>query len=86
MIASRVTSRGRVTIPKEIRERLGLKPGDRVVFVQRRGVVVLQARMPMLQGMRGSVKPRLTPEEFGAVRERVKEVVARRRAGTGSPE
>jgi AbrB family looped-hinge helix DNA binding protein len=57
MITSRVTSRGRVTIPKEIRERLGLKPGDRVVFVQRRGEIALQARMPMLHDMRGSVKP-----------------------------
>lgn len=28
-----VSSRGRVTIPPEIRSRLGLKPGDRVEFV-----------------------------------------------------
>ena len=27
-----VTSKGQVTIPKEVRERLGLKSGDRVLF------------------------------------------------------
>jgi AbrB family looped-hinge helix DNA binding protein len=86
MVTARVTSRGRVTIPKEIRERLGLKPWDRVVFVHRRGEIALQARMPMLQVMCGSVKPRHAPEDFGAVLERVREIVARRRASTGGPE
>lgn len=29
---SRVTEKGQVTIPKEIREKLGIQPGDEVVF------------------------------------------------------
>jgi AbrB family looped-hinge helix DNA binding protein len=29
---SRVTEKGQVTIPKEIRERLGIRPGDEVTF------------------------------------------------------
>jgi AbrB family looped-hinge helix DNA binding protein len=32
MATSTVTSKGQVTIPKEIRTRLGLKPGDRLDF------------------------------------------------------
>lgn len=32
MAVSTVTSKGQVTIPKKIRERLGLKVGDRLVF------------------------------------------------------
>jgi AbrB family looped-hinge helix DNA binding protein len=32
MAASTLTSKGQVTIPKEVRERLGLKEGDRLVF------------------------------------------------------
>lgn len=30
----RITSKGQVTIPKAIRERLGVKPGDEVEFVE----------------------------------------------------
>jgi AbrB family looped-hinge helix DNA binding protein len=29
-----VTAKGQITIPKEIRDQLGLKPGDRVSFAQ----------------------------------------------------
>jgi antitoxin PrlF len=32
-VATRLTSKGQVTIPKSIRERLGVKPGDEVEFV-----------------------------------------------------
>jgi antitoxin PrlF len=34
MPASRVTSKGQITIPKEVRERLGLRPGDELEFIQ----------------------------------------------------
>jgi len=30
MISSKITSKGRITIPVEVRKRLGLKPGTRV--------------------------------------------------------
>lgn len=33
MNASRMTSKGQVTIPRELREELGLQPGDEVRFV-----------------------------------------------------
>jgi AbrB family looped-hinge helix DNA binding protein len=33
MNASRMTSKGQVTIPRELREGLGLQPGDEVRFV-----------------------------------------------------
>lgn len=32
---SKLTKKGQVTIPKKIREEIGLKPGDRVEFVKK---------------------------------------------------
>ena len=37
-----MTSKGQVTIPQEIRQRLGLKEGDKVIFVVEGGVTVLK--------------------------------------------
>jgi len=37
-----VTSKGQVTVPKRIRDRLRLKPGDKVDFIERNGEVVLK--------------------------------------------
>lgn len=40
----RVTEKGQVTIPKPIRDRLGISPGSEVDFVERDSVVVLEKR------------------------------------------
>jgi antitoxin PrlF len=43
MPVSTVTSKGQVTIPKQVRERLGLKVGDRLVFrFDRQGRLVVE--------------------------------------------
>lgn len=39
---TRITSKGQVTIPKEARDALGLRPGAEVEFVIRPGEVVLR--------------------------------------------
>lgn len=41
MELSRVSAKGQVTVPKAIRERLNLREGDRVAFVEENGQVVL---------------------------------------------
>ncbi len=38
----RITTKGQVTIPKKIRERFGVKPGDIVEFVLKEDAVFLQ--------------------------------------------
>lgn len=51
---SALTSKGQATIPKQIREHLGLKPGDRVrFFIHPDGSVVLLPELPVtaLKGM-----------------------------------
>jgi antitoxin PrlF len=37
-----VTSKGQITIPQEVRQRLGLKQGDQVVFVTENGMTVMK--------------------------------------------
>ena len=55
---SAITVKGQATIPKFIREHLGLKPGDRVkFFVHPDGSVVLLPKLPA-SALRGIVKSR----------------------------
>lgn len=37
-----LTSKGQITIPQEVRQRLGLKQGDQVVFVTENGMMVMK--------------------------------------------
>ena len=47
----RMTSKGQVTIPKRIRDHLGLKPGSEVEFVVwRDGQIVLKAKTRAREG------------------------------------
>lgn len=41
MLTSSLSSKGQVTIPKEIREAMGLKPGDRIAYQLQNGAVML---------------------------------------------
>jgi AbrB family looped-hinge helix DNA binding protein len=41
MAGMTITSKGQVTIPKAVRDRLGLRAGDKVEFVERDGEFVL---------------------------------------------
>jgi antitoxin PrlF len=61
-MATNVTSKGQVTVPKKVRDYLGLKPGARVTFERlENGEVVLRAA-------RQSTKPR--PSRFAKLRGR----------------
>ena len=55
---SALTVKGQATIPKPIREHLGLRPGDRIkFFVHPDGTVVLLPKIPV-SAVRGMVKSR----------------------------
>lgn len=46
MVKAQITSKGQVTIPKSVRERLGLKPGDQIEFIEDRGGFRIEKRVP----------------------------------------
>jgi len=68
---SAITVKGQATIPKAIREHLGLKPGDRVKFyVHPDGSVVLLPKRPV-SVLRGIVEPRRKPVTIKEMNEAV---------------
>lgn len=59
MPSAKLTSKGQITIPLEVRERLGLDTGDRVDFIIRdSGEIVVEPATVDLLELRGSVKRR----------------------------
>ena len=42
MIVAKITSKGQVTIPKKVREKLGVHPGEEVGFDEKEGVVFIR--------------------------------------------
>jgi AbrB family looped-hinge helix DNA binding protein len=78
MSASTVTRKGQVTIPKTIRDRLGVKEGEKVFFVVRGGEVVLKVLRGNILDLKGSVKPSARPEDFESVRRSVKQAVSKK--------
>ncbi len=51
-----MTSKGQVTVPKEIRDRLGLKSGDKMAFTMLSdGTVVMRPKTRRLSDLAGSL-------------------------------
>lgn len=68
-IAAKMTSKGQITVPKVVRDRLQLKPGDQVLFrvVADRAVL---ARTPNFLDLAGVVP--VPPEKRGASWEEIR--------------
>ena len=50
MELAKITARGQITIPAEIRKKLGVKDGDKVVFLEDNGrIIVANAAMVVLK-------------------------------------
>ena len=56
MKASTVTIKGQVTIPQQIRHRLGVKPGDRVRFRELENGVVIERQDSRVEAPFGAFK------------------------------
>jgi len=56
MATAAVTSKGQITIPAEVRKKLGLKPGDRVRFVEgENGEFILRPKTGSIMDLEGCV-------------------------------
>jgi AbrB family looped-hinge helix DNA binding protein len=59
MPSAAITSKSQITLPKEVREKLGVKPGDRVAFREDAdGRIVVESETLDLLSLFGKLKPR----------------------------
>jgi len=66
----RMTSKGQVTVPKQMRERLQLQPGSLVRFsLGAEGEVIISRAAPSLEEAYGAVAPLRRPEDFEKLRD-----------------
>jgi antitoxin PrlF len=73
-MATNLTSKGQVTVPKKVRDYLGLKPGEAVTFERlKTGEIALKAAKPgtklksRFAKLRGRATVRMTTEEILAL-------------------
>ena len=79
MPSATLTSKGQITLPKEIRDSLELEPGDRVAFRLRTdGVVELVPETVDLMSLRGVFKPRVRGVTVEAMNGAIRKRAARR--------
>jgi AbrB family looped-hinge helix DNA binding protein len=58
MSKTKITTKGQITVPKQVRERLGLRTGDELEFIEENGVYRLKKCTPPnpLKKYRGCLK------------------------------
>lgn len=78
MLDSVITRKGQVTIPKPIRDQLGLEEGEKVMFIRRGDEVLLKVLRGTVLDLKGSVNPSSRPEDFSQIRQTVKKRVGRK--------
>jgi len=91
MTYSIVTSKGQVTIPKTVRDRMGIEEGTRLVFIDDGYRVLVYKMDDDLAGAYGAVKHEGPPIDFKRLRESIvagiaKEVMQRSDVMEGKPE
>jgi AbrB family looped-hinge helix DNA binding protein len=77
MTKAKITSKGQITLPKAIRDLLGVCPGDQVVFRTTDAGIVVEANTVDLMTLRGVLKPKLGAKRVTV--DGMKEAIRRRK-------
>lgn len=77
MIKATVTSKGQITLPKALRDALGLAKSTVVVFDIKDGEAVMRPAGSGFMARFGSISPSARPEDWSQVRQKTQEQVAR---------
>jgi len=78
MSVSVLTKKWQTTIPKEVRNLLGLKPNDRIFYLIEGERVILKPLKGNILDLRGSVNTKEKPIDFKKLRDNTMKKVARR--------
>lgn len=74
---TRITQKGQVTIPKHIRDYLGVKTKNYIEFGIEKGKVFISPATPLEKNF-GKVKPKQRPEDFSKARIHFEKEVAKK--------
>jgi AbrB family looped-hinge helix DNA binding protein len=83
MPTATLTSKGRITLPREIRDAPGVSPGDKLAF--RRtvdGQIVVEARNVDFRSLAGMLHPRKRGATLGQIEQAIRKAWAGGRAST----
>jgi len=78
MPVSILTSKGQTTIPKDVRNLLGLEPNDKIFYMVEGKRVVLKPLKGNILDLRGSVATKEKPIDFKKLRDTTRKKVARK--------
>lgn len=74
---AKITSKGQITLPKEVRDRHNLRPGDMVEFVELNGETVVKARNVRAIDLAGMLhRPGMRPVSIEEMDEAIGDAVA----------
>ncbi len=79
VVTAKITSKGQITLPKEVRRALNAEAGSVIVFEKEDEKIVIRPRKTLLN-YRGYLKGRKKPASFEEMRERAKEYLGRKAA------
>lgn len=73
-----LTSKGQITVPKRVREALGVEAGDKLAFrIHADGSVTVEAETVELTTLRGTVKPKVKGVTIDEMKQAVKRSATR---------
>ena len=77
--SAKLTSKGQITVPIEVRKALGLRTGDRLAFrLHEDGTVGVEAETVDLLSLRGALRPKVKGVTVEAMKEAVRRSAGRK--------
>lgn len=67
MTTATLTSKGQVTIPADVRQRLGLEAGDRIEFIQMDGGYAIKPAIDDVRSLKGLLRKPAKPVSIDAM-------------------